>query len=166
MTLSTNLERLNGGTTDGCVATGLHREIIQSVGATRTLKAEESGALCVFDAADGVVFTLPEAAEGMYFDFFVKTTITSNAAKVITNSAAEFISGAISFAGDASTTLTNVISAFAADGATHVAISSNGTTTGGKAGTRFRLTAISSTIWAIDGVVVGSGTVATPFATS
>ena len=85
MAISANLERLNYDSADGCVATGLHREVIQSQGSTRTLLAEESGALCVFDRAAGIVFTLPAPVEGMQFDFVVKTSITSNAAKIITN---------------------------------------------------------------------------------
>jgi hypothetical protein len=165
MALSTNLELLNGKTTDGCVATGLHREII-TVTAARTLKKEESGALVVFDIATGATVTLPEAEEGIQFEFLVKTTIASGSAKVITGAADDFLVGAISFAGDANTTLTTTISAFAANGSTHVAITSNGTTTGGKAGTSFKVTAIDSALWGISGVEVGSGSVATPFATS
>jgi hypothetical protein len=165
MSLSTNLELLNGKTTDGCVATGLHREVI-SVAAARTLKTEESGALVVFDIATGATVTLPTPQEGAYFDFLVKTTITSGSAKVITAAADEFLVGAISFAGDANTSLTTTISAFAANGSSHVAIASNGTTTGGKRGTSFRVTAISETLWAIEGIEVGSGAVETPFATS
>jgi DNA gyrase/topoisomerase IV subunit B len=165
MTLSTNLERLNGGTTDGCVATGLHREVI-TVTAARTLKKEESGALIVFDIASGATVTLPEAEEGIQFEFLVKTTITSNSAKVITGAADDFLVGAIDFGGDANTTLSTAISAFAADGSTHVAIAGNGTTTGMKAGSSFRVVAITGALWGINGTIIGSGSVATPFATS
>jgi hypothetical protein len=165
MALSTNLELLNGKTPDGCVATGLHREVI-TVTESRTLKKEESGALVVFDIATGATVTLPEAEEGINFDFLVKTSISSGAAKVITGDAADFMVGAIDFGGDANTTLTTAISAFAADGSTHVAIAGNGTTTGMKAGSSFRVVAITGALWGINGTIVGSGSVATPFATS
>jgi hypothetical protein len=38
---------------------GQYRQVIDAVGATRTLAPEESGALCLFDSAAGVVYTLP-----------------------------------------------------------------------------------------------------------
>lgn len=166
MSTPTNLENLSYGSPDGCIAKGLHREVITVTG-NRALKAEESGALVVFDVAAGAEVTLPSPVEGMVFDFLVKTTITSNSAKIITKDiATEFLVGSVTFGADASATLSNAINAFAADGSTHVAITSNGTTTGGKRGTTLRLVGLSSTLWAVSGVEVGSGTIATPFATS
>lgn len=166
MAISTNLERLSYSSADGSIATGLHRQVI-NVTAARQLLPEESGALVVFDAAAGAVVTLPTPVEGMQFDFLVKTTITSNSAKVITKTvASEFIVGAIMFGADASASETTLINAFAANGSTHVAVTSNGTTTGGKRGTVLNLTAISATLWAVSGIEVGSGAYATPFATS
>jgi len=141
---------------------GAHRAIIGDGVATRKLTAKESGALCLFDRAAGVVYTLPAPVIGMQFEFQTVTTITSNSAKVITDAATTFILGVVDIVlVGAATTL-----AAAANGSTHVAIASNGTTTGGVIGDRYRLTAISDTQWVIDGVVSGSGTLATPFATS
>jgi hypothetical protein len=45
-------------------------------------------------------------------------------------------------------------------------VNGNGTTTGGIIGDRIRVTCISATKWAVDAVMVQSGTAATPFATS
>lgn len=165
MALSTDLEHLGYGSAGGCVALGLHQPIIE-VTEDRTLLKSESGSLVVFNIASGATVTLPEAEEGMAFDFVVQTSISSNSGKVITGDAADFLVGAISFAGDAALTLTTVISAFAANGSSHVAIAGNGTTTGMKGGSAFRVRAISDALWAIEGVLVGSGEVATPFATS
>jgi hypothetical protein len=138
------------------------QQIISGVGATRTLTAKESGALCLFDRAAGVVYTLPAPVVGMEFEFATTVTITSNAAKVITNSASVFLLGVVNIIlVAAATTL-----AAAFNGTTHVAISSNGTTTGGVIGDRFKVTALSSTQWAITGIVSGSGSLATPAATS
>lgn len=163
MAISTNLERLNYDSADGCIATGLHREVLQSVGATRTLKAEESGSLCLLDSASGVVYTLPTPVEGMTFEFLATVAVTSNAYKVITAAGTQFLLGAIM---GGSLTVADSGDVFQANGTTHVAISMAGSTTGGLVGTRFKLTAISTTQWAIDGIYVGSGTLADPFATS
>lgn len=138
------------------------REIIGDAVATRTLTAKESGALCLFDRAAGVVYTLPSPVIGMTFEFATTVTITSNAAKIITNLSTEFILGVVDMliVGSATTL------AAAGNGTTHRAISSNGTTTGGVIGDRYRLTAISSTQWLVEGQISGSGVLASPFATS
>jgi hypothetical protein len=138
------------------------RVIIGDAVATRTLTAKESGALCLFDSAAGVVYTLPSPTIGMTFEFMTTVTRTSNAHKVITALATEFILGAIGTMNNAATTA----EAFAADGSTIRAVSSNGTTTGGIIGDRYRLTALSTTQWLIEGMLINSGTAATPFATS
>lgn len=163
MAISANLERLNYDSADGCIATGTHREVIQSQGSTRTLLAEESGALCVFDRAAGIVFTLPAPVEGMQFDFVVKTSITSNAAKIITNAATVFLTGAVMIG---SLTVAESGDVFAGDGSTHVAVSMDGATKGGLKGGRLRFTALSATSWYVEGIAIGAGTLADPFATS
>lgn len=143
-------------------ARGLHRQIIGDAVATRTLLDSEAGALCLFDRAAGVVYTLPAPVIGMQFEFATSVTITSNAAKIITNSASVFLLGAAQIIlVAAATTL-----AATGNGTTHRAISSNGTTTGGVIGDFYRVTAISSTQWLVTGFLSGSGALATPFATS
>lgn len=162
MALSANLERLGYGSPDGCSVVGLHTDVTASGGATRTLTAGESGATQLFDSAAGVVYTLPAPVVGMTFEFYSSVTITSNSAKIITDSASTFLQGMVQVVGG--TTETTVSADF--NGTTHVACTMNGTTTGGIIGTLIRVKAISSTVWAITGVAVGSGTVATPAATS
>jgi len=139
------------------------QHVISGSGATRTLNANESGSLVLFDRAAGIVFTLPTAKPGTYFDFVVTTTITSNAAKVITAVGTELLIGSYT---NVDTDTSNAVAVFTANGSTHVAVSMNGTTTGGILGTKIRFTCLSSTRWSIDGDVLGSGTVATAFATS
>lgn len=163
MAISSNLERLGYDSADGCIATGLHREVIQSVGATRTLLAEESGSLCLFDRAAGVVYTLPAPVEGMTFEFVPTVAVTSNAYKVITNSASVFMIGSV-LSGNLTVAASGDV--FQANGSTHVAISMNGSDTGGLIGGKLTFTAISSTQWLVTGDIVGSGTNADPFATS
>lgn len=133
--------------------------------ATRTLVAKEAGSLFLFDVASGVTYTLPPITAsnvGMWFEFAVTTTITSGAAKIITDSATTFLLGAITTVNNAATTAEN----FAANGSTIRALSSNGTTTGGILGDRYRVQALSTTVWFISGVLSNSGTAATPFAVS
>lgn len=140
---------------------GQGREIV-AVTAAVTLDIKQSGALVVFDIAAGAIVTLPTPQLGATFEFMVATTITSNAAKIITNLSTEFLLGAVSTVNDGATTAES----FLANGTTIRALSSNGTTTGGIAGDRYKITAINTTQWLIEGVLINSGTAATPFATS
>lgn len=137
------------------------RNII-AVTSSVTLDIKDSGALVVFDVASGATVTLPSPQLGATYEFMVATTITSNSAKVITNLSTEFLLGAISTVNDGAATA----EAFLANGSTIRALASNGTTTGGIAGDRYRITAINATQWLIEGVLINSGVAATPFATS
>lgn len=162
-TVAKNYEQLSYGSPSGCMVMGEHQQIISDGVATRQLMSDESGATCLFDRAAGVVYTLPTPVIGMKFRFKQSVTVTSNSAKVITkNPASEFILGMVQVVGG--TTETTVSADF--NGTTHVACTSNGTTTGGVIGSDFELVAISTTQWMITGVISGSGTVATPAATS
>ena len=163
MATPTTVERLSYGGPSGSLALGLHRQVIQSVGATRTLLAGESGALCLLDDAAGVVYTLPSPVEGMTFEFLATVDVTSNAYKVITSSSSVFLVGGV-IMGDV--TVAQSGDYFEANGTTHVAISAAGSTTGGLLGERYVVTCISATQWAIHGVCHGAGTLADPFATS
>lgn len=137
--------------------------VISGSGATVTLTAAQSGSVCLMDRAAGIVFTLPTGAAGLQFTFVTTVTVTSNAYKVITAAGTELlIGGVLSDDTDSS----DALAMFNANGSTHVAISMNGTTTGGIIGTWFTLTCLSTTKWLINGIVNGSSTVATPFATS
>lgn len=158
MTTPTDIERISAGGPTGSLQLGKHREVIQSVGATRTLTAAESGALCLFDVATGNAYTLPTPVEGMQFEFLATVDVTSNAYAVNTAAATQFLLGAVN-----STKLAAGTDIFQANGTAHVGISMAGSTTGGLIGSTFTLTAISATQWVIAGSLVGSGTLADPF---
>lgn len=64
------------------------------------------------------------------------------------------------------TDTSNAVAVFTGNGSTHVAVSSNGTTTGGLVGSNLKFTKVTSTQWNVSGTMLGSGTVATAFATS
>jgi hypothetical protein len=163
MAIPSTIERTGYGGPAGAITQGAHREVISEAVATRTLLAKESGALCLFDRAAGVVYTLPAPVVGMQFEFSTSVADTTNAHKVITNAATVFILGSVMIG---SLTVADSGDVFQANGTTHVAISSDGVTKGGLIGGSFKLTCISATQWQIEGDLVGSGTVADPFATS
>ena len=141
---------------------GLARKIIAPGAATRQLTKAESGSLCLFSEV-AVAYTLPELVDssdiGMQFEFAVTTTTTS-AHSVTTKVASEFLVGVILGISDVVT----AEDAFTANGTSHVTMSMSATTTGGIAGGVFRFTAVTLTQWMVDGITMGSGTLATPFA--
>jgi hypothetical protein len=113
----------------------------------------------MFDVATGTVYTLPVPVAGMTFTFYTTVTATSNAHQVSTSGATVFLLGAVSI----KTIATAAGGSFSADGTSIVGISSNGSTTGGVIGGKFTVTALNSTQWAIEGTLIGSGGVSTPF---
>jgi hypothetical protein len=159
------LESLSKQSTEGCVAPGLHLEVIQSIGTTeRQLLPEESGSTIIFDATDQITVRLPTPVVGMFFDFQTDVGVTtSDTHKIITKTiASEFLIGGID---STSTAVAEGGDTFVANGTTHVSIDSNGSTTGGLPGQTFRLKAKSATQWSVTGLLAGTGTLATPFAT-
>ena len=161
MAIPTNREALDVGSPGGCRVRGIARQVIN--GATdRPLLVGESGALCLFDVAAGVVYTLPAIGAddiGMYFDFSVSVTGTGSYS-VDTDSATTFIGGGM-IGGD---TTPGGFDIFPANIATHVSIDLDSTETGEDAGGYFTLTATSTTTWVCGGYTVGSGSIASPFA--
>lgn len=135
--------------------------VISGSGATVGLTAAQSGSLVLFDRAAGIVFTLPAPVVGLTYTFLVTTSVTSNAAKVITDAASTYLMGSLTTIKTDLTTLLNI-----ADGTSIRAYSANGTTTGGLLGTILYLYCVTATQWLVDGSNLGSGTIATPFATS
>jgi len=161
MATPTDIERISYGGSKGSLQLGAHRNVIQGVGATRTLAAKESGSLCLFDRAAGNIYTLPVPVEGMQFEFRVSVLQTSGANEIKTNSAAVFIGGSVMIG---SLTVAESADVFQADPAATVKVTTNATTSGGLVGGSIWVTAISATVWSITGSLVGSGTTGTPFA--
>ena len=126
------------------------------------LTAIQSGGLCVFDETAGAIFTLPAAAAGLYYDFVVAVASSSNSHRVACTTG-DFLLGSVVIH---ATDDTGLSSAHAANGSTHLAIQLDAATVGRLAGSQFRVTAISGTQWVIEGNLLGTGTIATPFETS
>lgn len=161
-TVDQNFEQVSYGAPGLSQHRAAARKIIADGVATRTLVAKESGSLCLFDTATGVTYTLPTPSIGMQFEFAASVAWASGVYKFITNLATEFLVGAVTSANSGAATA----EAFLANGTTHRAVSMAGTTTGGFTGDRFRVTAINSTQWLLEGVYSNTGTAATPIATS
>ena len=162
MTVNTNAERLGYGAPDGCVALGLHSNVISEAVATRTLTTKEAGSLVLFDRAAGVAFTLPAPSVGQFFDFGVSVTGTGTY-KIITDAATVFLTGGVQIGSETA----GGHDSFAADGTGHRSITMDADTKGRvKGGAMLRLTCISATQWYVSGWLVGAGTIATPFANS
>ena len=154
------LEQLGKNTVDGCVAPGIHQNILSGLGTTRTLTADESGSLILFDTAAGLVVTLPAPVAGMTFDFQV--TIDGTASySVDTDAATTFMNGAVVAV---STTIAKSDS-FEADGTSIVSCDLDSATTGEQIGSNLHFVAISSTVWLVSGQLHTVGaTPTTPFA--
>lgn len=140
---------------------GLNRPVISGQGATVTLTQAQSGSLCLFDRAAGIVYTLPAPVAGTTFIFKASVSVTTNAYKVITNTGTVLLSGSLV---NIKTDLTTLFSI--GDNSANVAVSMNGTTTGGLVGTYLSFTCLSATQWLVEGANLASGSIATPFANS
>lgn len=132
-------------------------------GATVTLTAAQSGMTFLFDRAAGIVYTLPAPYPGLTFDFVQTVTTTSNSAEIVTATVgSQFIQGLVHIGISGGATGSD----WACNGTTHVSIKQNGTTSGGILGGRLHFIAISTTIWQVDGLTIGSGTEVTPCSTT
>jgi hypothetical protein len=101
--------------------------------------------------------------EGVLYTIWVPTTITTSTLKIATNGTDLFIGTLFGVDTDTSDTLV-AYNALAAD--TFDFINLNGGTTGGVAGTFIEIVAVAANCYMVTGTVNGSGSVATPFATS
>ena len=99
--------------------------------------------------------------EGVVYTIWVPTTISTSSLKIGTNGTDKFVGYVLSIDSDS----TDATRGFGA-GATNDFINFNGSTTGGVAGTWVQIVAMAANKYMVTGVVVGSGSVATPFADS
>lgn len=170
--LNTNKNAVFGGTLSvaGAITasggiTGITSSVTPSGGATVALTAAQSGGTFLFDSAAGVVYTLPTAAAGLDFMFYVSVTATSNSHKVITKTiASEFVAGFISSGVD-----NTANKQWVGNGTTHVAVTQAAASTnasGGIIGSWVRFKCVTTALWIASGLVVAGGTPVTPFTTS
>ena len=138
-------------------------EVIANGGADVVLRAEDSGAVCLFDTAGASSFTLPAPSVGLSFTFI--STILATADHVIktdTLNTDGFLGGMIG----ASTTAdsSDAFSADADGSNDHITLGHSSAATGGGAGNYVQCVAVDSENWAVVGMIHGvGGTLATPF---
>lgn len=133
----------------------------QAAGGTLTLTvASHAGRPILLDTAAGSVVTLP-AATGTQaeFEFITSVIATSNSHIVKVANATDVMTGALLTVDNADGTCTAFGTVAASD-----TITLNRTTTGSvKIGERFFLKDVKAGYWAVSGVVIATGTEATPF---
>ena len=99
--------------------------------------------------------------QGVTYTIWVPTTISTSSLKIGTDGTDKFVGYVLSIDSDTS----DATRGFGA-ASTNDYINFNGTTTGGVAGTWVQIFAIAANKYMVTGVVLGTGTVATPFADS
>jgi hypothetical protein len=131
--------------------------VVNITAETTLTYADHVGRIIEINDADGAV-TLPSITSdtiGAKYTFFVGTDATDLDIK--TDGTDKFL-GSVSVIG---TTTAGFV-----PGATNDVISMNGGTTGGDKGSYVEVTALATAEYLVQGVLVGAGTVATPFADS
>ena len=139
--------------------------------ATYTVSADQSGTIFTFNRAAGVVVTLPAAATGLNFEFYVETALTSNNYTINAASTDDTLTGMVivqDINDLGSVTLLNegvTTIGFDVPAADDHQIVTNKTTTGGLKGSYWRYRAVSDSLWAVSGLnIVSSGaSIATSF---
>ncbi len=99
--------------------------------------------------------------EGVTYTIWVPTTIATSSLKIGTNGTDKFVGSLLSVDTDTSGAMVGFTSA-----STNDFINLNGGTTGGVAGTWIQIVAIAANKYMVTGVILGTGSVATPFADS
>ena len=99
--------------------------------------------------------------EGVVYTIWIPTTIATSSLKIGTNGTDKYVGSLISVDTDTS----GAVVGFTA-GASNDFINLNGGTTGGVAGTWIQIVAIAANKYMVNGMLNGTGTVATPFADS
>ena len=99
--------------------------------------------------------------EGVVYTIWVPTTISTSSLKIGTNGTDKYVGTILGVDTDSS----NALVAYTA-AASNDFINFNGTTTGGVAGSWVQIVAIAANKYMVNGIVLGTSTVATPFADS
>ena len=95
------------------------------------------------------------------YTIWVPTTIATSSLKIATDGTDKYVGTLLSVDTDSSGAMVGFTAA-----STNDYINLNGGTTGGVAGTWIQIVAVAANKYMVTGVVNGTGTVATPFATS
>ncbi len=123
---------------------------------TLTVDSSYNGKTILISRAAGTAVTLP-AATGSQAKYMVRlaASVTSNSTTVKVANATDIMQG------DAVVTASTPGAFYTT--ATSDTITMNGSTTGGLVGSYVELTDVAAGVWLVHAVLIGSGTVATPF---
>jgi hypothetical protein len=99
--------------------------------------------------------------EGVVYTIWVPTTIATSSLKIGTNGTDKYVGSLLSVDTDSSGAMVGFTA-----GSSNDFINLNGGTTGGVAGTWIEIVAVAANKYMVTGVVLGTGSVATPFADS
>jgi hypothetical protein len=133
--------------------------VVNVTGATLAPTAAQTGSVFTLNRAAGITITLPVPAVGLIYRFMVETANTGTL-KWITDAGTTLLAGAIVSA----TTTASIFNSVVAT--SNIAVTMNGTTTGGLVGTDLTFVCLTATLWQVSGTNFTSSTTATPFATS
>ena len=97
---------------------------------------------------------------GVLYSIWIPTTISTSSLKIATDGTDRYLGSLLSVDTDTSGAMVG----FTANGSSNDFINLNGTTTGGVAGTWIEIRALAALKYLVTGVILGTGTVATPFA--
>ena len=152
----------------GFISAGVNNSVSLTADTTLTVDAH-AGKILLCNDADGK-FTLPSIVTttpsdptdpnqtnniGATFTFIVETAATDM--DILTDGTDKFVGGL--YMGKDDTSGKTFIS-----GASNDVITMNGTTKGGLAGSIVKCTAMASAKYSVEGIILGSGTIVTPFA--
>lgn len=141
---------------DAGFITGLDSLTAPVTAATLTVDSSYNGKTILISRAAGTAITLPVATGTLAtYKIQLSTSVTSNSTTIAVADATDVMQGSA------------VVTATTPDAfyttATSDTITMNGSTTGGLAGSYVELTDVATNLWIVNAVLVGSGTVATPF---
>lgn len=126
------------------------------------LTPQMSGSVILLDIASGATATLPTPQAGLWYQFVVTVSVTSNNHKIVAKT-----TGTDLFIGSLwETVAAGTGTSFFPNGSSHSAVTMNGTTTGGLINTAIDVYCTGSAQWLVDGTNFASGTIATPFSNS
>lgn len=137
--------------------------IVDCTTASPTLTAAQSGSIVLIDKADGCMITLPAPSVGLNFTFLYPIAQTSSANGVVTDAGSTYFLGALLVLVAGGATGQPFIAAAASN---FIRVTSNKTTTGGLVGGCWNAYCITATQWYVEGYLIGSGSIATPFSAS
>jgi hypothetical protein len=133
-----------------------------AAGSSRTLTANDSGAIVLLDTAAGSTVVLPAGstcAVGTNFQFVVTTVATSNNHIIRVANASDIMVGVI----ETLDTTTGALAPFGTAAASDTITLNRSTTGSVRTGETIYATYVATNRWLIEGTVVISGVAATPF---